>query len=559
MTRFRTIIPRLPRILLGSLAVLVMLMLFSLAYNWEPDGQQSIQARRAGAQLRFSVDRTVAIWPLNCVRATWSAEPVTQVLLNDEVTNTTGSTVLCGADRVVFHVTFSNNTQHDYILGRDFLSMPYVVGLLILAIIISPMLAFLRRRRTPVLAWILAGFALSYLLFFIIPTFLTVGTMPFPQYVPSTSTIGTDARGYLGFVRMWLAGSGSPYPPLTSAVLNVYTPLENVLFAPLLLVSQTTAYWVISLTTLVCFGASTLVFPRVLSPGRQVTTVLGLVVVTGIISYGLQYELERGQFNIIAMSLCFAAIYLYHRQPRLRLLAYALFIISVQLKLYPLIFIVLLVDDWSAWKRNIGTFAAIAAANVALLFVLGPGIFMDYFHSVTFRAANINPWVGNESMTSFAAMLPGFGLIPPGASKLVAPLLLIIFAVCFGLVLWQAIRRNSGRLDPFLLLACAIGALIIPSVSNDYKLPLLAPIVASLFESYSTAPDVETPGWFWQRGLIFVIALFYSATLFSYVTRSGIFEFSLVSLLIILIASTMLAVLARPEPAHGLAHDPGGA
>ena len=44
--------------------------------------------------------------------------------------------------------------------------------------------------------------------------------------------------------------------------------------------------------------------------------------------------------------------------------------------------------------------------------------------------------------------------------------------------MFQCYRQKQNGINPFLLLACTIGALLIPSVSNDYKLSILAAPVA---------------------------------------------------------------------------------
>ncbi len=57
--------------------------------------------------------------------------------------------------------------------------------------------------------------------------------------------------------------------------------------------------------------------------------------------------------ELIAFSLCVAAICIFHRKPKYRWFAYLLFSISVQLKLYPAIFVFTLIEDFTDWKNNI--------------------------------------------------------------------------------------------------------------------------------------------------------------------------------------------------------------
>ncbi|PIE33382.1 hypothetical protein CSA56_11930 [candidate division KSB3 bacterium] len=46
---------------------------------------------------------------------------------------------------------------------------------------------------------------------------------------------------------------------------------------------------------------------------------------------------------------------------------------------------------------------------------------------------------------------------------------LACIAICLILLTFQAYRKNEKGINPFLLLVCCIGALLIPSVSHDYK------------------------------------------------------------------------------------------
>ena len=50
---------------------------------------------------------------------------------------------------------------------------------------------------------------------------------------------------------------------------------------------------------------------------------------------------------------------------------------------------------------------------------------------------------------------------------------MLLLILCFGLIIGRAIKNNEKGLNPYLLLISTIAALIIPSVSNDYKLSIL--------------------------------------------------------------------------------------
>ena len=126
-----------------------------------------------------------------------------------------------------------------------------------------------------------------------------------------------------------------------------------------------------------------------------------LIFITGLTSYGFQFELERGQFNVIAMALCFSAIFLFHRKPKLSWLAYILFTIAIQLKLYPAIYILFFVRDWKDILANLRRFLCLGIVNIALLFILGWGVFLDFLNSLRGTAIDQMIWVGNLSIRSF--------------------------------------------------------------------------------------------------------------------------------------------------------------
>jgi glycosyl transferase family 87 len=419
-------------------------------------------------------------------------------------------------------------------------------------------------RRDPVLWAILAGFFAAYLLLFIFPVFLNdAHMMRFFKYVPTlqrAEMIGEDARGLHDFSQAWAAGE-DPY----SVNWIAYPPVTLLLFYPLSLVTPFNAYVIMLVLGILCFVGIGLWFP--LSLYRNLSPIILLFFATGLISYGLQFELERGQFNVIAMFLCFTAIHLFHRHPEnrpLRYLAYFLFTVSVQLKIYPAIFAVLLIGDWAAWQHNLKRLAALAVLNLGLLFALGYGLFLDFKDSLLSQITTFSPSATNHSIASFAYSLTDLA----GSSKLNAYLpqvsvllrdhpawiqwiLLAIFVASFGVGLGLVLKSGSFRLAPHLLLACTIGALVIPAVSNDYTLPILAAPVAIFMEHASINLSVAAPAD--QKAavnrlrifLVVVISTAYAWTLFSYTNKPdlGLLNNNFPPLLVILLASLAFTLL----------------
>jgi hypothetical protein len=212
-----------------------------------------------------------------------------------------------------------------------------------------------------------------------------------------------------------------------------------------------------------------------------------LFFITGLTSYGLQFELERGQYNVFTFLLCLWAIYIFHYHPKYRILAYLLFSLSVQLKIYPAIFIVMLIDNWRDWRSILLRFAGIAIFNILLLFTMGYRTFLDFLQAVS-KQLVAPGWTfnGNHSIKAFVFNLTkdGYRLTDSNTlevlrqnSRFIETSLLLIFGILFIATLLISYTRNRTGMDPYLLMNCMIGAMIIP-ISIDYTLSILAAPVA---------------------------------------------------------------------------------
>jgi hypothetical protein len=187
----------------------------------------------------------------------------------------------------------------------------------------------------------------------------------------------------LDLAREWFSENQSPYR------LQFYPPFTYVFFAPLLLVDHyPTLYKFFTLFMVISYCFLTLVLPLKMTVKKNIPLIV-LFFVTGLTSYGLQFELERGQYNVFTFLLCLWAIYIFHFHPKYRIFAYLLFSLSVQLKLYPAIFIVMLIDNWKDWKSILRRFAGLAVFNILLLFIMGPR--SSWISSVQFRVRCLHP------------------------------------------------------------------------------------------------------------------------------------------------------------------------
>ncbi len=285
--------------------------------------------------------------------------------------------------------------------------------------------------------------------------------MQFNEYVPAMKPIGIDLKLTLGSARHLLFSTQT-----TKTLATPYPPFANILLMPLLSVKQGFVYRITTIATLVFYLLITYVLPYLTNSKRRLSGLLALVLVSGLFSYGLQFELERGQFNVIAFAFCFLAIWIFHYHYKFRVFAYILFTISVQLKLYPLIFIIMFVKDWRDWKINLMRFLGLISLNIALLFVFGYTIFLDFIHTITNMSSKPYIWIGNHSILAITRLASNYSSEHgwewiSNISGTIQLFLLAVVGACILIILFQGYRNNRIGIDPYLLLACTIGALMI--------------------------------------------------------------------------------------------------
>jgi hypothetical protein len=237
------------------------------------------------------------------------------------------------------------------------------------------------------------------------------------------------------------------------------------------------------------------------------------------------------------------------------LVAYLLFTCAVQLKAYPAIMAVLLWEPGEGFRRVARRWVALAAANVACLFVLGADCAKGFLRNLDIQANHPYVWLGNHSAKAFARMpdiyqgkilATGHGvhstlawLRAHGAG--VSLLLMALVLVLFGAILWGA-RRKAAQ--PVLVLAGTLCCLVLPGASHDYKLSILPPAMAA----FLCWAEPGSSGTFGQRLLIFIGTFVYTGLQASYVTRPMLFM-NVFPLLLALLVLCFLQLLAAPRKA----------
>jgi hypothetical protein len=403
------------------------------------------------------------------------------------------------------------------------------------------------------LTWILAGFFIAYILFFYRPIFENPHhKMYFPAYVPSLSKVGGDLENLVTSSRKAVEGSANPYVQSTDFY---YPPLTFVLFLGLSYIPFLWAFRVVSGCTIAFFFFSAFLFPLYSMRKRSVSRILLLVFALGLMSYGFQFEIERGQFNIIATGCALLAVLIYREAPRYRWIAFLLITIAIQMKIYPAIFILLFLEGRPPWRQLLRDLALLFLLNVASLFVLGVPRLLDFLNMVFLRMAQPYIWIGNMSATSFATKA-----YPANPSVLIA-MIFGLYAVCLIGASWFFFTRPQKMARYYLFLVCVVGALIIPSVSHDYKLPLLIAPVVILLDSVTLFQKNQLLRIGRMACLLLCSAAF-ASTLFSFTNKiyipgigetpiSILVQNNLPSLLVLLLGFAFLAMTQGPDPDPG--------
>jgi len=395
----------------------------------------------------------------------------------------------------------------------------------------------------PPIFWVVTTFLVLYLLFFISPMFFSkIKIQYFVKYVPDawTTRLGFDIETTVTYIGDWLTNGISPYSDGTIP----YTPLTLALFTPFIILGYPDYFKLLTIITLASYTLAIFILPLYFLQNKK-PGILLLLGVIGLFSYGFQFEIERGQFNMIAFAQCLLAVYIYHYQHKFRYFAYLLFSIAVQLKLYPAIFVVMLIRDWRDWKNDIRRVLGLGVFNFLLLFVMGYQIFLDYMRQITSRQLNLQSSRFEDlSISGFTYFLSegDFGSLSRYAD-VIGFLILALLGIILLAIILHLYRNRENGFNPYLLMVCTIGALMIPTASFDYKLPvLIAPMIIFL----SSMPAIGN--LYKKAGIIVMIVLMstaYWSTLYPFDVKSPVFYRNSPALLTILFATVVLYFMLR--------------
>lgn len=414
---------------------------------------------------------------------------------------------------------------------------------------LKPFFAFI--GQIPLAVWLWAGFLLVYACLFVPPVFLNkdLRLYYFINYIPDKYPIGVDIKNLTEYAFRWYTAGQSPYLDFFSP----YPPFSNFFASALVLFGYPKVFYlVLMINYLAFFGIAVAYFLAVFRTLRMDVAAISFFLGTGLFSYGLLFELERGQLNLLVMFFAILAVVLFYYRPAFRLLAYLLFSMAVQIKIFPVFLVFMFVEDWHAWRASLKRLIGLGLLNVAALFLMGYQEFINFLASISKRFVTPFRWVGNHSIYNFVWNLThgGAGLVSPEVSNQLnqfAPalrtfLMVYVFA-CLVLIVVKAYRECATGLNRYLLVASTIAAMLIPSESQDYKLAFLAPVLAIFFATQDFWDDIHPR--FWGIAGVLLIAAAYSVIVFPFKYRPEFLQFSSPALFVILTVVTGLALFRK--------------
>jgi hypothetical protein len=406
----------------------------------------------------------------------------------------------------------------------------------------------------PILYWVFGSFLAAYYLFFISPVFLNPEhSMKFGPYLDVITPIGGDLRLFLSMGRAF-ANQGD--------FANAYPPLVTLLMTPFASIDPASVYQTFSAIIFLSYLCITFAIPALIVKKEQGLLLIVAICLTGLFSYGFHSELERGQLNVIAFQFVLIAVYLFHYKPKFRYLAYVLFSIGVHIKIYPVIYILMFVDNWKEWKINFKRFAGIGILNLVFLFVLGYEPVNTFYRGISkITTLTSYVWMGDHSIKSFVMLLQAgqfqrafsnYQLLAihswavENADK-IGNALTILALLCFLLVVFRSFQQNVKGFVSDIFIISTLVALLVPAISHDYTLSILGSAIGI---SLGNRIDLE-PNSRFRLLYIFLISLIsfaYSSVLFSYTNKPLLLQNNLPALMVMLFSFTIMTFLPQPTP-----------
>jgi len=345
-------------------------------------------------------------------------------------------------------------------------------------------LGLARTRRDSAL-W-LAVVAVAGALMNVVAYLVVYGVGAWRLLIPIASIHGVDLRDGLINPARAFSTARSGWPPLTIWLGKPFTLLSLhsayvVQFIILLALAVVATWLSVTLAALVgdrldpASGRPTL--PRVLFVAMLVWL---------LTSYGLMYEVERGNIDLYALVFALLAIGLTLRTRTAWLPALCL-AVAVNLKVYPALLAVVLL-----WRYRFRAVVPLVVCFEGLALSAGFGNLhtaVSSLSAVSGQESHLG-WGGNSAASFVYVLRHIYNGVPPGLSTV---FLLFSLALWVATLVVLARRGWSKKGAVFAAAACVPVMCTLPSISNDYKLVLFVFPLAVMGMAVSIMKRTQIP------------------------------------------------------------------
>jgi hypothetical protein len=374
------------------------------------------------------------------------------------------------------------------------------------------------------------------------------GRVIYPRYLPENKWLGNDffidysfsSRYFVEHKSAYISDdlnewyAGNPYPPIFTFTMGPLFWLN---------ISKETGY---NILVWIIFGAflfMTMVLPIFYTRKISISGGQLFVIATGIASYGMQFALERGQLDIIAMFFGLTAVYIFWFFPKYRLLAYFFLFMGFQYKIYPIYLLPCFIDDLQHPKKSIIRVGGIALACFVSLFVMGTAGFTEFIRSLT--SQKVLAYVRDHGIINGTTYMLKVLNLPYEPIKVIvaasAPFLILSILSFVGLVLPTIRKKTKIGFSPALVLWCTIASMILFPSSKDYKLVVMFGAVV-LFAIH--LERLLENGSIRRMGVLLagltLFSLGYCGTVYSYGYRPLILQNSFIFLFLIMVSIPLI-------------------
>ena len=365
---------------------------------------------------------------------------------------------------------------------------------------------------------VMIPFVATFIFYYFGPVFLnSLNQMQFPVFVPRFDPIGIDLRWIWQLEQDWGQNGFS----FSNKGTEHFPPFILLLFVWSSKLSFQDTYKIFSLLTLTLYLVTAIAIPYLIAKKCNLDKKVWLISIPfalfGLTAYGFQFEIERGQWNLVACCLAIWGCYLYWQGSLIyKCFAIALLTIAIQMKLYPAIFIL----AFFACRKNLNdgviTCFAVFTINIGLLFIFGWNGFVIFLHSVASIAHGTSYGIAQTSISAFLWLISQNHIeyIP------LFKFLLVIYSIFLIFTIYLLIFKKSVEQEEFisLLVLLTIIGLIVPPHSNDYKLSLM-PLILSIMSPQLVILSSFRDKYKQTIPLVILMLFFGFSTFYSYATK----------------------------------------